>query len=106
MTVGMSGIIRSQPDITLDTRVQQAPGPIVTPMDDSLTMFSQEAQAYFTLEEVAKDIWNRIERPVLVGELCQDLLRVYEDIEETDCQKQVIEFLTELQTNGLVQVVS
>ena len=100
------GSTQSQPEITLDTRVIQSRGPIITPMDDSVAMFSQELQAYFTLEEVAKDIWNRIERPVLVGELCQDLLKVYEDIEESDCQKQVIEFLTELQTNGLVQVVS
>ncbi len=103
MTLGIS---QPQPKITLDTRVQQAPGPIVTPMDDSLAMFYQEAQAYITLEEVAKDIWNRIARPILVGELCQDLLAVYDDIEETDCQQQVIEFLTDLQTDGLVQVVS
>lgn len=97
---------RTQPQITLDTRVTQARSPIVTPMDDSVAMFSQESQAYFTLEDVAKDIWNRIEKPVLVGELCQDLLKVYEDVEEPECQAQVIEFLTELQTNGLVQVVS
>jgi len=97
---------RTQPKITLDTRVTQARGPIVTPMDDSVAMFSQESQAYFTLEDVAKDIWNRIEKPVLVGELCQDLLKMYEDVEEPECQEQVIEFLTELQTNGLVQVVS
>ena len=103
MTLGST---KSQPDITLDTRVAQARGPIITPMNDSVAMFSQESQAYFTLEDVAKDIWNRIERPVLVGELCQDLLKEYEDIGETDCQMQVIEFLTELQTNGLVQVVS
>lgn len=75
-------------------------------MDDSVAMFSQESQAYFTLEDVAKDIWNRIELPILVGELCQDLLKEYEDIGEADCQKQVIEFLSELQTNGLVQVIS
>ena len=103
MTLGDS---QTMPKITLDSRVKQSTGPVVTPMDDSVAMFSQESQAYFTLEDVAKDIWNRIENPVLVGELCQDLLKVYEDIGEADCQKQVIEFLSELQTNGLVQVIS
>ena len=102
MTISLS---KSLPEITLDTRVKQAAGPVVTPMDESVAMFSQESQAYFTLEDVAKDIWNRIEAPILVGELCQDLLKVYEDIGEAACHKQVIEFLTELQDNGLVEVV-
>lgn len=96
----------SDAPITLDSRVRQAAGPVVTPMDDSLAMFSQEAQAYFTLEDVAKDIWNRIEQPILVDTLCTELLKVYEDIEPADCRLQVIEFLTELRGNGLVDVVA
>lgn len=92
--------------ITLDTKVQQDLRPITTPMDDSLMMFAQEAAQYYALEGVAKDIWERIAEPILVGELCQDLLAAYDDIEERECQDQVIAFLTELQGDGLIQIVA
>lgn len=92
--------------ITLDTKVTQAATPIVSPMDEGLMMFSQETAQYYSLVDVARDIWERIGEPVLVGELCQELLRLYNDVEEEECQTQVIAFLTELQDDGLIQIVS
>lgn len=92
--------------ITLDTKVQQDIKPVTSPMDDSLMMFAQEAAHYYELKDVAKDIWERIAEPILVGELCQELLKVYDDIEERECQDQVIAFLTELQGDGLIQIVA
>ncbi len=91
--------------ITLETRVKQADTPIAAPMDEGVMMFSQETAHYYSLQEVAKDIWDRIAEPIRVDDLCAELLRDYEDVSEAECHKQVIEFLTEMLADDLIQIV-
>ena len=96
----------SNPEIQLDTRVQQSPNPIATsPVDDDLMMFSQERNRYFALKGPARAIWERIERPVVVEQLCEELVADFVDVHIDECQRDVIAFLTELQDEGLLRIV-
>lgn len=94
-----------QPEITLETKVQQSISPIQSPMDESLMMFSQEQAHYYTLEAVAKDIWERLEQPMVVEALCQDLMKEYE-VEKEKCYADVLTFLRDLRNDNLIQIVS
>ncbi len=91
--------------ITLETRVKQAETPITAPMDEGVMMFSQETAHYYSLQEVAKDIWERIAEPIRVDDLCAGLLQDYEDVGEKECHEQVIAFLTEMLADDLIQIV-
>ncbi len=91
--------------ITLETRVRQADTPITAPMDEGVMMFSQETAHYYSLQEVAKDIWDRIAEPIRVDDLCAGLLQDYADVSEADCHQQVIAFLTEMLADDLIQIV-
>lgn len=96
----------SQPEIQLDTRVQQSPNPIATsPVDEDLMMFSQEQNSYFALQGPARAIWERIEQPIVVEQLCEELTVDFDDVDIDECQRDVIAFLTELQDEGLIRII-
>ena len=96
----------SNPEIQLDTRVQQSPNPIATsPVDEDLMMFSQEQNSYFALQGPARAIWERIEQPIVVEQLCEELTAEFDDVDIDECQRDVIAFLSELQDEGLIRIV-
>ncbi len=67
-------------------------------------MFDVTAGKYYSLNEIASIIWNRIENAATVEELCQDLMKSF-DVSLEVCQKDVISLLSRLQDRQLVQVV-
>lgn len=96
----------SNPEIQLDTRVQQSPNPIATsPVDEDLMMFSQERNRYFALKGPARAIWERIAQPVVVEQLCEELTADFVDVDIDECQRDVIAFLIELQDEGLIRII-
>lgn len=96
----------TQTEIQLDTRVQQSPNPIATsPVDEDLMMFSQEKNSYFALKGPARAIWERIEKPIVVEQLCDELSAEFDDVDIDECQRDVIAFLHELQDEGLIKVI-
>jgi len=59
---------------------------------------------YYGLESIALRIWELLEQPASVAELCGTLAREY-DVEAPTCQLDVIEFLSVLEREGLVYIV-
>jgi hypothetical protein len=74
-------------------------------IDEEVVMLSPRAQSYFGLGRVGSVIWNKIERPRRVDELCAALQQEF-DIDADTCQRQVIEFLNDLVERGLAHVLS
>ncbi len=68
-----------------------------------MVMFDVSAGKYFSLNEIATAIWNRLETAVSVEELCEELTQRY-DVQPEVCQKEVIALLTRLQDRQLIQV--
>lgn len=63
-----------------------------------------EKGLYFGLDTIASDVWSRLQTPVTVTELAQDLSRTYAadvDVIEAD----VIPLLREMVAQGLVEPV-
>ena len=74
---------------------------VASDMDDEVVMMSVEQGKYFGLDPIAADIWKLLERTKTVGELIADLTQKY-DVEETQCEKDVYEFLGQMEKNKLV----
>ncbi|PYZ96967.1 PqqD family protein [Alteribacter lacisalsi] len=87
--------------ITLLHRVAQKPGNIVSDMDGEKVMLSVKNGKYYNLGQMGGVIWDRIEEPVLIGDLVNSLLSEYE-VEEDLCREQVTSFLEKLAEEDLI----
>jgi len=90
--------------VRLDSVVVRDSEPIATTIDDEVVMLSPRAQAYFGLGTVGSEIWNAIEQPRRVDEICAGLLEQF-DIEAETCRREVLAFLNDLVERGLARVV-
>lgn len=67
-------------------------------------MLSPRAQAYFGLGTVGSEIWNAIEKPRRVDELCAVLQQEFE-VDADTCRREVLDFLNDLVERGLAHIV-
>jgi hypothetical protein len=68
---------------------------------EELVMMSAESGAYLGLNEVGAKVWELIEPPRPLPEICAALAEAFETTPEA-CRPEVEAFLTELETRGAV----
>lgn len=90
--------------LTRDGVVQRSQGVVTASVQQELVLMTVERGEYFGLAGVAARIWERVEHPVPVGVLCQELGRLY-DVEPGQCEREVLAFLEEAREQGLVSVL-
>jgi len=66
-------------------------------------MLNIETGEYYDIDPVGSDIWNQIEQPKSVADICQDLLQIY-SVKLEKCQEDVLPFLSELADLGAIEV--
>jgi hypothetical protein len=83
--------------------ITQDKEPIVASLDDEVVMLSARAEAYFGFDRVGSQIWDMIEQPRRVSEICAGLIANY-DVEAQTCENDVLKFLNELLGHGLIRL--
>jgi Coenzyme PQQ synthesis protein D (PqqD) len=58
---------------------------------------------YYGLNEVGATVWNLIQEPRSVGELCDEIIGDF-DIDRDTCEREVTALLERLLAEGLIQV--
>lgn len=76
---------------------------LASAIDDEVVMFDADAGKYYGLNNVAAAVWNMLEKPLSIGEICDQLTREY-DVEKEKCINEVLGFLPELQKRGLIEI--
>ena len=76
---------------------------VVAPMGDDLAMMDMQSGSYFVLDKVAAEIWDAIETPTSVVDICARL-RARFDVAADRCEADVIPFLEQLATKKLLRV--
>lgn len=89
--------------LTMNSIVQRDPEVIAAEADQDLVMVSIATGYYYGISNVAREIWDAIERPKRVSDLIQDLTTSY-NIDRPLCEEQTLSFLENLLEEGLVQV--
>jgi hypothetical protein len=90
--------------ITTGALVSRRGRPLTNDLNDTeMVMLDIERGAYFGLQGVGKAIWDLLETPVTVDELCGHLMEQFEVDAET-CRRDVTGFLEELRARELVEV--
>lgn len=89
--------------ITPQTIVSQSSEIMATNLDDKLVMMSISQGEYYSLESVGARIWNLIEKPVSISDLCIDLAKEFE-VNSEECKREVLEFITKLLQMEIVKI--
>ncbi|NRF90542.1 lasso peptide biosynthesis PqqD family chaperone [Paenibacillus frigoriresistens] len=89
--------------ISLQDVVVQGKGNIVSDMGGEKVMLSVHNGKYYNLGEIGGKIWDSIEAPITVIQLVMTLMADYE-VDQSECEQQVISFLTHLMDEKLIGV--
>ena len=76
---------------------------IAVDAEDEIVVLSIEHGTYYSMKDSGKAIWSALEEPCSVSALI-DKLAVIHNVERTECEQDVMEFLRELQAEQLVTV--
>ncbi len=74
---------------------------IADKLHDELVMMDIDMGKYFSLNPVATRIWDLLEQPLSIEEICKVLLEEFE-VNKEQCIKEVQEHITEMKKLGLI----
>jgi hypothetical protein len=89
--------------IDATTRVVRTEGIMTAPVDQEIVLLNMKGNNYISLDAIGRRIWELLETPVLVGDLCTQLGVEFEGPPE-QISADVLLFLDELEREGLVCV--
>lgn len=89
--------------ITAGTTIVRAGQLLATDLDEETILMSIEQGAYYGMEQTARRIWELIATPHTVADLCRQLAAEYH-VEPEACQQDLLPFLEELRSEGLIVV--
>ena len=87
--------------IGLDSVVARGEGIVSAAIDKEVAMLDIERGMCFGMNKVASRIWALVQEPARVSDICATLVSEY-DVEESDCERQVLDLLEELRAEGLI----
>ncbi len=91
--------------VTLQSRVVRHPDLVFAQMGDEVVMMSQDQNDYLGLNAVASVIWDKLEQPRQVGDVCKELLEQFE-VTQDQCEADVVRFVEQMLERELVQLAS
>ena len=91
--------------LTLNSIIQRDPNVIAAEADQDLIMVSIATGYYYGLSDVAREIWDAIERPTKVSDLVDHLTSSH-DVNSSLCEEQTVSFLEALLAEDLLQVTN
>jgi hypothetical protein len=72
-------------------------------VDEDIVMVNVETGFYYAASDVAREIWQAIERPTKVSDLIDNLVGTY-DVARSECEEQTLEFLETMLAERLLEV--
>ena len=90
-------------DISTSSVVSATKDQVSSDLAGETILLSMQSAMYYGLDEVASRIWELVRDPIQVSEISETIAREY-DVERLRCEADVIEFLRELETKGLIEV--
>lgn len=75
----------------------------VTDLDGEKVMIDFSSGKYFLLKGAANEIWDYIQNPIMVSDILQNLMNVY-DVPEDTCRESIFSFLTQLKSYEFITI--
>lgn len=90
-------------NILQDHLISQVHGNIVSDMDGEKVMLSIHNGKYYNMGEIGGEIWEQIKDPITTEDLVFSLMTQY-NVEQKECEEQVVFFLNLLLEESLIKV--
>jgi len=91
--------------IELATMVKQSTKQVSCNLNGEIAILNLTSALYFGLDEIGGCIWEAMAEPRKVSELCERVLERF-NVEEEQCQADVVEFVGKLDEAGLLEIVA
>jgi hypothetical protein len=89
--------------ITRDSVVVVGPDQVASDLAGETVLLSLKTARYYGLADVGARIWDLVQEPVRVSAICETIGREY-DVTTERCEADVLHFLEELASQGLIEV--
>jgi hypothetical protein len=89
--------------LSLDSIVSRSQDILAADMGGETVMLDMQQNAYFGMDSLASLIWEMLAEPVRVSDLCAALQAKF-SVEAEECQRDVLDLLTQIQTWNLLNV--
>ncbi len=86
-----------------DCVVQRDHDVLAAEADQDVVMVSVAKGLYYAVSDIAREIWEAIDRPKKISDLIDDLTATYR-VDRHLCEEETLSFLEDLRTEGLLQV--
>lgn len=86
-----------------ETRVSKSDNFVESNVDDEAILMHLEEGSFSSVRSTGLRIWQLIDEPRSVAEICDALRREF-DVGEIECREQTTEFLSHLCERGLIQI--
>lgn len=93
------------PALSPETVVVRRAEPLTAEVDDELVMLDPRQSSYYGLDRIGRRIWELLERPLSVNELCSTLQNEF-DVTAENCRSDVLALLEQLREAELLEIVS
>ena len=90
--------------IDLATRVTKSKDQVSCELNGEVAILNLKSTLYFGLNKVGATVWDAMHEPMTAADLCRAVLDRY-DVTEVQCQKDVLELLTKLNSAGLIDIL-
>ena len=90
--------------ISASTVFRKTPQQVSCQINDEVAILDLDRSLYFGLEGVAVEIWQALDQPMSVAQLCAHLTAAF-DVAPAECEVDTIGLLRDLQAEGLVETV-
>lgn len=91
-------------ELSVSDRVIRNASCLSAEVGDETVLMSVESGSYGGLDDIGSDIWQRLEKPLFVAELCDALASDY-DAPRSAIEKDVLFFLGALQQKQMIDIL-
>lgn len=97
--------LKNQQTLSLNSTICRSKELLSTQIDDEMVLMSIERGNYYGLDAIATDIWQRLEQPLAVVDLCAVLAKEYDADTET-ISRDVLALLEQFVTEGFIEFIA
>lgn len=90
--------------LSVHSIVIATPEQVSCPLGEESAILNLKNTVYYGLNPVGARVWNLLQRPRSVGELRDTLLDEY-DVDAGSCERDLLELLQKMRSEGLIEVV-
>ena len=91
--------------LTQDSRIRRSQRVLSNAIDTETVLLDISKSSYYGLDASASRIWELLAQTVTVTQIIDILLKEYE-VGKDECSRDVLAFLEELQTAGLIESIN